>query len=241
MSTEKGLSNKGEMMLWNGTRRSKNGTAKIEIFAYGIYALYARHRMIRNLKRIHSPIYHGFRVWPSSWLLIDYLEHRGLPLKSQVLDVGCGWGLGGIYCAKHYHASVTGVDIDSEVFPYLKLHAKINNVKINTMERRLEHITINQLKSFNILIGADICFWDDLVEPLVKLISRSLDAGVQSVFITDPGRPTFRVLAEHFVKSGYGEIGNWAVKVPQKFKGQILKIALPPYHAKMLNEIGDGF
>ncbi|MBN1849285.1 MAG: class I SAM-dependent methyltransferase [Deltaproteobacteria bacterium] len=217
-------------MLWKGTRKSKNGTAKVEIFAYGIYALYARHKVIRDLKSLHSPVYHGFRIWPSSWLLMDFLEHRGLPQSSQVLDVGCGWGLGGIYCAKNYHASVTAVDIDSEVFPYLKLHAKINHVKINVMEKRLEQITVNQLKPFNILIGADICFWDTLVEPLIGLINRSLEAGVHSVFITDPGRPTFKMLAEHFIKNEYGEVWDWAVKVPQKFNGQILKIALPHTH-----------
>ena len=39
-------------MLRNGTRKSKNGTAKVETFAYGIYALYARHHAIRKLKHL---------------------------------------------------------------------------------------------------------------------------------------------------------------------------------------------
>ncbi|MBN2374214.1 class I SAM-dependent methyltransferase, partial [bacterium] len=120
-------------MFWKGTQKSKNGTAKVETFAYGIHALYARHRAIRKLKQTHPPTYHGFRVWPSSWLLMDFLNKRGIPRGSHVLDVGCGWGLGGIYCAKNYHAAVTGIDIDPEVFPYLRLHAQINNVKIHTM------------------------------------------------------------------------------------------------------------
>ena len=145
-------------------------------------------------------------------------------MGSHILDVGCGWGLGGIYCAKNHHATVTGVDIDSEVFPYLRLHAKINNVQIHTMEKCLEEITIGQLKAFNILIGADICFWDTMVESLTGLINRALEAGIQSVFITDPGRSTFKKLAKYFAKHGEGEIWNWEVSVPQVFKGQILKI-----------------
>lgn len=207
-----------------GTLKSKNGTAKIEIFAYGIYALYARHRAIRSLKRSHPPTYHGFRIWPSSWLLMDFLRHRGIPSGSHILDVGCGWGLGGIYCAKNHHANVTGVDVDSEVFPYLRLHARINDVEIHTMEKRLEEITTKQLKPFDILIGADICFWDSMVEPLTGLINRALEAGVKSVFITDPGRPTFRLLAEYFEKYGNGEIWNWEISIPQEVNGQILKI-----------------
>jgi len=214
----------GIIMLRKGTRKSKNGTANVETFAYGIYALYARHHAIRLLKRTHPTMYHGFRVWPSSWLLMDFLKHRGMPTDSHVLDVGCGWGLGGIYCAKNHHATVTGVDIDSEVFPYLRLHAQINEVEIHTMERRLEDLTISQLKVFNILIGSDICFWDTMVESLTGLINRALEAGVQSVYITDPGRPTFKQLARSFVKKGKGEILNWAVNTPKESRGQILKI-----------------
>lgn len=207
-----------------GTQKSKNGTAKIEIFAYGIYALYARHRAIRKLKHSHPTTYHGFRVWPSSWLLMDFLKYRGIPRGSHVLDVGCGWGLGGIYCAKNHHAVVTGVDIDSEVFPYLRLHAQINNVEIQPIIKRWEEITIKQLTNFDILIGSDICFWDSMVEPLTGLINRALEAGIKSVFITDPGRSTFKLLAEYFVKKGNGKIWNWAINIPQEVNGHILKI-----------------
>ena len=211
-------------MLWNGARKSKNGTAKVEILAYGIYVLYARHHAIRKLKHFHTPAYHGFRVWPSSWLLMDFFSRRGIPRGSYVLDVGCGWGLGGIYCARNHHATVTGVDIDPEVFPYLRLHAQINDVKIHTMLERLEELTVNQLKAFNILIGADICFYDSMVEPLTDVIKRALESGIQSVVIADPGRPPFKQLAEHFVKNRDAEIRNWAVNIPQNIDGQILKI-----------------
>ncbi len=215
----------GSIMRWNGPRKSKNGTAKVEIFAYGIYALYARHHAIRKLKHIHSPVCHGFRVWPSSWLLIDFLDCRGIQTNSRVLDVGCGWGLGGIYCARNHHASVTGIDIDPEVLPYLHLHANINDVKIHTIIiERLEEITVNQLKAFDILIGADICFYDSMVEPLKRLIKRALESGVQSVVIADPGRPPFNRLAEHFVKNSDAERLNHAVNIPQDIDGQILKI-----------------
>lgn len=132
--------------------------------------------------------------------------------------------MGGIYCAKNHHATVTGVDIDPDVFPYLRLHAQINDVRIHTMVERLEEITIDQLKAFNILIGADICFWDSMVEPLAGLINRALEAGIQSVVITDPGRSTFKRLCEYFTKKGDGEIWNWEVNIPQEIDGQILRI-----------------
>jgi RNA polymerase sigma-70 factor (ECF subfamily) len=44
---------------------------------------------------------------------MDYLEHQGLPRETRVMEVGCGWGLAGIYCAREHGARVTGLDADS--------------------------------------------------------------------------------------------------------------------------------
>ena len=44
--------------------------------------------------------------------LMDYLSSWEIPEEAKVLDIGCGWGLAGIYLAKHYQAQVTGLDID---------------------------------------------------------------------------------------------------------------------------------
>ena len=62
------------------------------------------------------------------------------------MEVGCGWGLLGIYCAKKYGARVTGVDIDSEVFPYLNLHAEINQVEISTLKKGYDGLRGNHLQ-----------------------------------------------------------------------------------------------
>jgi len=98
-----------------------------------MHALCTRHHAIRNLKHVHSPAFHGFRVWPSIRLLIDFLNYRGIPKDSHVLDVGCGWGLGGIHCAKNHHSTLTGIVIDPQVLPFLYLHAQFNDAKIHTM------------------------------------------------------------------------------------------------------------
>jgi len=79
-----------------------------------------RHAHIRRLKRLHSPSALGFRVWGSCRLLMDYLKTLGLTAGLKVMDVGCGWGLAGIFCAHELKAKVTCVDSDPEVFEYLQ-------------------------------------------------------------------------------------------------------------------------
>ncbi|NIR16386.1 MAG: methyltransferase, partial [Desulfobacterales bacterium] len=80
--------------------------AKKEIRAFGLRVLLSHHPEVRKLKRDNIPSHHGNKFWTSSWLLMDYFKRRGLPKRSHVMDVGCGWGLAGIYCAKNHGAVV---------------------------------------------------------------------------------------------------------------------------------------
>ena len=192
---------------------------------YGIRVFRSRHKAIRELKRLHKPSLHGFRVWPSSWLLIDYCKCMPLTRSSKILDIGCGWGLAGIYCAKNHSSIVTCVDRDSEVFPYVRLHAMINNVDISTMEAGFEELSGKQMKSNEIMIGSDICFWDEMVEILKNLILRAFESGIKTVIIADPGRTSFESLGRYFLEKGRGKIMNWDITHPHYIQGRILKIS----------------
>ena len=140
------------------------------------------------------------------------------------MEIGCGWGLLGIYCAKKYGAGVTAVDLDPEVFPYLELHAKVNEVRIFTLKKDFDGLRTKHLKEVDLLIGADVCFWDDMVKPLKKLILRALRAKVQQVLISDPGRPPFEEIGEYFSSKRGGEILDWTAQRPRRTEGRILKI-----------------
>jgi predicted nicotinamide N-methyase len=201
----------------------RKGEAKTEIYAYGLRALRSNHLEIRKLKRKYHPAFHGFRIWPSSWLLIHFLRQHGMQKGLRVMEVGCGWGLAGIYCAKQFEAVVTGVDIDAGVFPFLKIHAFINYVRVNTIQSGFDGITSEDLEETDVLIGSDICFWDTLEGSLKALITRAMSKGVQ-VLIADPGRSPFHSLGEHFVAGGNGDIFDYHLTQPHPIQGRILTI-----------------
>jgi predicted nicotinamide N-methyase len=140
------------------------------------------------------------------------------------MEVGCGWGLLGIYCAKQYSARVISVDVDPEVLPYLELHAKVNQVAIDTLRKDFDGLRTKHLDGVDVLIGADVCFWDTLVKPLKNLILRALRAKVKQVLISDPGRPPFEEVGEYFVNKRGGEILDWTAQRPRRSEGRILKI-----------------
>jgi predicted nicotinamide N-methyase len=193
--------------------------------AYGVKFLQSQHKDIRRLKRSSiEPSIHGNKFWGSSYLIMDYLQKNPLKEGSKVMELGCGWGLAGIYCAKHFQAEVTGIDADDAVFPYLHLHTQHNNVQIETQKQYFEKITTKQLSQYDILIGADICFWEELADIVFKLIDRAIKAGVKKIILSDPERAPFFDLSDRCIDKFYAELEPWSVSQPRKASGCLLII-----------------
>jgi predicted nicotinamide N-methyase len=185
----------------------------------------AGHKVIRRVKREgHEPSIHGTKLWRSSFLIMDYLHKHPPEAANSVLDAGCGWGITGIWCAKKLGASVVSLDADPAVFPYLNAVAKLNKVSTTPLVRRFEALKKPQLADFDLLVAADVCFWDDLVKPVGKLIDRAVDAGVGQIVIADPERPTFHEMAEKAVNRHGGDLIHWSLKGKLKATGALLVI-----------------
>jgi predicted nicotinamide N-methyase len=192
---------------------------------FGVTILKKSHDEIRRLgDRNHHPSIHGHKFWRTSYLLMDYLSKSPPVPLSKIIEVGCGWGLTGIYCAKTFGAQVTSVDADADVFPYLQTHARINKVRVNTLEQRFEHLTTNELTGFDLLIGSEICFWDTMENSVFDLIKKAKDSSVNKILIADPGRPPFMNLVQRCKKTFNARLLEWYTREPKWVYGHILLI-----------------
>ena len=182
------------------------------------------HPAIRRLKQEDDaqPSIHGTRVWRSSFMLIDYLKKHPPARARKVMDVGCGWGMAGIFCAKHFGSKVLAVDADRDVFPYLLANAEANGVKVQPVRSRFENITRKQLKGVDVLIAADICFWDELVDIVFNLVRRAVQAGVRTIIIGDPERSTFLDMAERCEEVFDAELLEWGINRPLPARGTLM-------------------
>lgn len=197
---------------------------KTELLAHGVRCLLSPHPLIRKLKQQHRPGSHGNKVWKTSWMLMDYLDRNGTIEGGRALDIGCGWGLTGIFLVKRFNAKVTWVDVDAQIQPYLQLHADINKVEIQFLNIGYEQIRAPILRNVDIMVGTDICFWEELIDPLRRLFNRAGRAGVKQILIADPGRPTFEDLSEYFLGRHRTELIDWEIEAPVYTAGKILKI-----------------
>ena len=164
--------------------------------AFGLKILNSNHARIRQLKREGKVAeIHGNKFWNSSYLIMDHLKRNPLPKRARVLEIGCGWGLLGLYCAKQFGNRVCGIDADENVLPYLNVHAEINGLKMLGEKKTFKQLSVKYLSNFDIVMGADICFWDEMSEELYKLMGRAKKAGIKQIMISDPCRPPFTALA----------------------------------------------
>jgi predicted nicotinamide N-methyase len=119
---------------------------------------------------------------------------------------------------------VLAIDADPAVFPFLTLHAQHNGVDIETRQQYFDSITVEQLASIDLLIAADICFWDELAQSVAALVDRACEAGVSRIVIADPERPPFFDMASGAMQRHCGELFQWRVAQPQRASGCILLI-----------------
>ena len=192
---------------------------------FNLLLLENKHRLVKQLKECYEPNVHGHKTWASSFLLMDYFQtHRIIKRSTQAIELGCGWGAAAIYCAKNGARSVTGLDIDENVFPYMDVQAALNSVEIKKMKKSYDKLTGKQLSEFNLIMGADICFWDDLSKMLGKMIKRALNNGVKRIVLADPGRSPFYDLADHCDNFANVTLSEWYVCDPEYYEGFILDI-----------------
>jgi predicted nicotinamide N-methyase len=193
--------------------------------AFGLTILSPSHPEVRRLQHAAAqPSLHGQKVWPTSFVLLDYLQQRGVAPQVRVLELGCGWGLVGMACAKTFQAQVTGLDADPAVFPYLQLLAERNGVHIATRQGTFADLAPQELATFDLIVGADICFWEDLVDPLYRPVRLSVAVGVAEILVADPGRPPFDELCAQCLQHSDTEVLAWATTTPVVESGRILRV-----------------
>ena len=193
--------------------------------AFGVDLMKASHPEVRRLKKENEDFStHGNKVWRSSMLLMHYLKKNPPKQRSKGMEVGCGWGPASIFMAKKFKCKMTAVDLDPAVFPFLQAQAELNGVKVDTLKSRFEKLSGPRLSGYKYLIGSDICFWDEMVDPLFKLIRRAKKAGVKNIYIADPGRSSFLELAELCEKKLGAEYEYYEISKPVRATGFILRV-----------------
>ena len=166
------------------------------------------HQKIRDHYQAgRRPTEFGNKVWATSLVLLNYLEERPFELQGlRVLEIGCGWGLLGIYLAKTFGCRVTCSDLDEHVLPIVQDHARLNNVAVATKKAAFSELDTEFLKDFDLIVGAEVCYSEEVGKEITSLIDRAFLTNLGHILIADPGRPDFQDCCDYTTQKHPTEI-----------------------------------
>ncbi|XP_059665423.1 uncharacterized protein LOC132311523 [Cornus florida] len=141
----------------------------------------------------------GQMVWPGALLLNDYLSKNAEILQGcSVIELGSGVGITGILCSR-FCREVVLTDHNEEVLKILKKNIELHSSSENSNccagliaeklewgnSDQLNQILQRDLKGFDLILGADICFQQNSVPLLFDTVKQLLHVrrGGQCKFI----------------------------------------------------------
>lgn len=112
------------------------------------------------------------KFWEASFVLADDLVRRPLKPGSEVLEIGAGMGLAGLFLAAGGH-KVTMTDFDEDVLALLSLNAGHNGLDTVTV-RRLDWLDPDLTGAFDVICGSEVVYRERFFAPMISLFHRYL-------------------------------------------------------------------
>lgn len=141
------------------------------------------------------------KIWPASIIMGHYMRHKASP-DAKLLEVGAGCGVSGLMAAKHGFGKVVVSDINEDALLFSRINALKNGLGDQVSVMRVNVANSNLPEKFDLVIGAEILYLEDLHRPLLRFIARHLKSGGEGVLVKDYRRKTksFNKLAEKTFK-----------------------------------------
>ena len=141
------------------------------------------------------------QLWPSARMLAKVIVRENWPAGAgPVLEIGCGLGLAGI-AALARGLEVVFSDVDQTALEFAAGNARLNGFQaFRTL--LLDFRCPPSDEKYSVVIGSDLMYEEQMVDPLVGLL-RSVLAPGGVCLITDPDRAPARVFRWKLGEAGY--------------------------------------
>jgi len=120
------------------------------------------------------------KVWEASIVLTDHLAGMGLGEKKDVLEIGAGMGVTGLFLAAMGH-NVTITDYEESALTLLQMnieHNELPNVRVEKLDWNNPDLT----GRYDIICGSELIYNETFIKPLMTLFKEYLRPG-GSVFL----------------------------------------------------------
>lgn len=164
-------------------------------------------------------------VWPSGIVLAKHMLDYSIAGK-RILEVGCGIGLASLVLNQR-SADITATDYHPEVDIFLQRNAQLNGGAAIKFVRTAWADVVSDLGLFDMIIGSDVLYEAEHVEPLARFINQHAKPNCE-VLLVDPGRGNHARFSKRMVTLGYSHSQckpSADLSLDKPFTGQLLRYA----------------
>jgi predicted nicotinamide N-methyase len=112
------------------------------------------------------------KTWESSIVLADHLLRLGLPKDANILELGAGMGVVGLFLgASGYHVTIT--DYEEDALGLLRKNVRHNGLDTVSVER-LDWNNPGLTKTYDIICGSELIYKDTFIPPIIALFRKYL-------------------------------------------------------------------
>jgi len=126
------------------------------------------------------------KIWEASIVLADHLAHLSLPDNLEILEIGAGMGVVGLFLGACGHR-VTITDYDDDALALLKKNIEYNRLDTVSVERldwNAPHLTT----PYDMIVGSELIYKESFIMPIIALFRNYLRPAGQIFLAHDLSR-----------------------------------------------------
>jgi len=147
------------------------GGKRLHLYSIGNWDVFVNHLAQAGEEYIkHFPFW--VRIWEASIVLADHLIRIGLGLEKEILEIGAGMGVTGLFLAAFGHR-VTITDHEEDALELLRMNAELNG---------LDHVSVKRLDwndpdltgTYDVICGSELVYNETCIKPIIHLFRTYL-------------------------------------------------------------------
>ncbi len=145
----------------------------------------------------HFPFW--VKIWEASIVLTDRLVHMNLDKGPEILEIGAGMGITGLFLGAFGHR-VTITDNNPDALSLVEKNAAHNGIQTVKVASLDWHKPQNR-KTFEIICGSELIYRKSDVEPVIHILKQNLSPGGTAYLAHDISRMSMMAFLAEAEKS----------------------------------------
>ena len=147
------------------------GGKRLEFYRVGNWEPFIENILDENSRFTDFPLW--IKIWEASLVLTDYLLDGVMQKTPQtILELGAGMGVTGLFLSAFGH-HVTLTDNEDDSLALLRLNVTHNGLQTANIQK-LDWMQADLNGQFDILIGAEVIYTEDSIQPFISLCRKNL-------------------------------------------------------------------